>query len=331
MAGDSGRAGGGYRSALRHRDLRLLLGGLTISATGSWAYNVALLAYVYDQTGSLGWVGAAGLARFIPSLILSPYAGVVAERHDRVRVMVSSDLACVGLQCAMAAVAAADGPAAAVIALAALTSIAATVYLPAAASTIPRVVGEHDLAAANALNGTAENLVVVLGPAIGAGVLAGTSPAVVFAINAASFALSALVVSRIRVRTEAGDVGDEGRAGPLAQMLVGFRTLAGTPAARVPVALCVLVSFVYGTDTILFVAVSDERLGTGADGFGYLLAGLGIGGVLAAAAVNRLAGSSRLAFVTTGAAVLYCLPTALLTVIASPLPAFLLQIERGAA
>jgi len=50
----------GYRSALSHRDLRLLLGGLVVSLTGTWAYNVALLAFVFQRTQSLGWVGAAG-------------------------------------------------------------------------------------------------------------------------------------------------------------------------------------------------------------------------------------------------------------------------------
>lgn len=331
MAGSSGPGGGGYRSALRHRDLRLLLGSLTISASGSWAYNVALFAYVYDRTQSLGWVGAAGLARFLPSLLLSPYGGVLAERFDRVRVMVSSDVLCVGLQAALAAVAAASGPAALVIALGSLTSVASVVYLPAVTATVPQIVGEDDLAAANALTNTIDNLVVVVGPALGAGLLAASSPAVVFALNAATFALSALIVWRMRVRSAPVDVTEQGEAGALAQMLVGVRTLAQTSAARVPVALCVLASFVYGTDTVLFVGVSDERLGTGPDGFGYLLAGLGIGGIVMAAAVNRLARSTRLALVITGGAVLYCVPTALLTVIHSPVLAFLVQIERGAA
>jgi hypothetical protein len=62
---------GRYRSALAHRDLRLLLGGLVISATGTWACNVALLAFVFARTHSLAWVGAAGLARFVPVLLLS--------------------------------------------------------------------------------------------------------------------------------------------------------------------------------------------------------------------------------------------------------------------
>ena len=59
-----------YRAALAQRDLRLLLGALLISMSGSWAYNVALLAFVFDRTHSLGWVGAAGLVRYVPALLL---------------------------------------------------------------------------------------------------------------------------------------------------------------------------------------------------------------------------------------------------------------------
>ena len=320
----------GYRSALRHRDLRLLLGGLVISATGSWAYNVALLAYVYDRTHSLGWVGAAGLGRFLPALVLSPYAGVVAERYERVRVMVSSDVLCVIFQVGMALVAAAEGSAAFVIVLAALTSAANIVYNPAVAAMIPQVAGEDDLAAANALNSTIENLVVISGPAVGAGLLALGDPTTVFAANAASFALSALVVSRMRARSRPVDVTEAGDAGLFAQVLVGVRTIVELPAARVPVAMCALVSFVYGTDTVLFVGASQEKLGTGPEGFGYLLAGLGVGGVLMAVAVDRLAASRRLAVVIVAGALVYCLPTALLTVVHAPVLAFALQIVRGA-
>jgi CRP-like cAMP-binding protein len=86
---------------------------------------------------------------------------------------------------------------------------------------------------------------------------------------------------------------------------------------------------VYGTDTVLFVAVSEDRLGTGTHGFGYLLAGLGIGGLLAAPAVDRLAGSRRLALIITLGVAGYCLPTALLTVIHQPEVAFVLQVLRG--
>jgi hypothetical protein len=314
---------------LRRRDLRLLFGGLVISATGSWAYNVALLAYVYNHTHSLGWVGAAGIARYVPALVLSAYAGVVAERFERVRVMVSSDLICVVLQAALALVAFADGATIVVVVLAGLTAMANIVYNPAVAAMIPQVAGEEDLAAANALNGTIENLTVISGPAIGAGLLALGSPGVVFAINAASFGLSAVVVSRMTARSARVDVTEAGQAGPFAQMLVGVRTILHSRAARVPVALCALVSFVYGTDTVLFIGVSEHKLGTGPEGFGYLMAGLGIGGVLAAGWVNGLAGSRRLALVITAGGVMYCLPTMLLIVIRDPTLAAALQVLRG--
>lgn len=328
-AGRLARWFGGYRSALAQPDLRRLLGGLVVSLTGTWAYNVALLAFVFQRTHSLGWVGAAGLVRFIPALVLSPYGGVIAERTERIRLMIGSDLACAVWQGAAAAVAAAGGPVVLVLVFAALTSATSVVYSPAVAATIPSVVDEDDLVAANALNDTIDNLVVVAGPAIGAVLLLAGSPAVAFAVNGASFMLSALIVSRIRIRTEAVDVTDAGSSGLLRQLTVGVRTIVSLPAARTLVAFSALVSFVYGSDTVLFVDVSARRLGTGTHGFGYLLAGLGIGGIVMAAGMDRLARLPRLAPIIVAGAAGYCLPTALLAVIHSPELAFALQIIRG--
>jgi MFS family permease len=320
---------GRYRSALRRRDLRLLLGALAVSATGSWAYNVALLAFVYDRTHSLGWVGAAGLARFVPALLLSPYGGVIAERTERIRLMMGADLVCVLWQVGLAIVATTDGPVVLALCFSGLTQATNIVYSPAVAATIPSVVDEDDLVAANALNGTIDNLVVIAGPAVGALLLLAGSPSTVFAVNAASFAASAVLVSRIRVRSTPVDVTERGNAGVLRQVSVGARTIATLPAARTLAGYCALVSFVYGTDTVLFVGVSQHRLGTGPQGFGYLLAGLGVGGILMAATVDRLAGSRRLAPIILAGVAGYCLPTALLTVVHSPLLAAAIQVLRG--
>ena len=320
----------GIRSVLRRRDLRLLFGGLLISASGSWAYNVALLAYVFERTHSLAWVGAAGLGRFVPALICSTYGGVVAERFERVRVVVVSDLTCLVLQAALAVVAALTGPAWLAIVLAALTSVANVVYNPAVAALLPQVASEDDLVNANALNATIDNLVIVAGPAVGAGLLALGSPALAFGVNAASFGVSALLGARLRVRSARVDVTEGETTGPLRQMAVGFRAVASSQAARVLVAFSVLASFVYGTDTVLLVAVSDAQLGTGPQGFGYLLAGLGVGGVVMAVVVDKLARSRRLALIITAGMAVYCMPTALLVVVHAPVVAFFLQVIRGA-
>ena len=320
---------GRYRSALAHRDLRLLLGSLVISATGSWAYNVALLAFVFERTHSLAWVGAAGTVRFVTALLLSTYAGVVAERRERVRLMVAADWLCVAWQVGLAFVAAADGPVVLALAFAALTSGTNVVYEPAVAATIPSLVEEDDLVAANALNGTIYSLVTVTGPAVGAVLLLLSDPATAFAVNAGSFAVSALLVGLMRTRSRPVDVTEAGTAGPLKQMTVGAKTIAKLSAARTLVAYCVLVSFVYGTDTVLLIGASEDKLGTGTHGFGYLLAGLGVGGLLAAPLVDRLGASRRLALIISLGVAGYCLPTALLTVIHSPELAFALQVLRG--
>lgn len=245
--------------------------------------------------------------------------------------MVWSDLLCAVWQAGLAIVAATDGSVGLGLGLAALTSATNVVYNPAVAATIPSLVEDDDLVAANALNGTIESLVVVAGPAVGAGLLLIGSPSTAFAINAGSFALSALLVGRMRTRSRLVDVTEAGTAGPLKQLTVGVRTIVGQPAARTLVSFCVLVSFVYGTDTVLFVGVSEDRLGSGTHGFGYLLAGLGVGGLLAAPAVDRLAGSRRLALIIMLGVAGYCLPTALLTVVHQPELAFVLQVFRGGA
>lgn len=325
------RRGTGYASALRRRDLRRLLGALTISDSGSWAYNVALLAFIFQQTGSLAWVGAATIARFVPTLLFSPYAGVLADRFERVRLMVASDVLCVAFQLGLVATAALEGPIVLALVFSAATSLANEVYGPASQAMLPDVAGEEDLAAANALKGTTENLVVIVGPAVGAGILALGDPALVFAVNAASFAVAALIVRGIRARRPPVDVTQGGEAGVLRQITVGFRAIRESSHARVLVALSVLMSFVYGTDTVLFVGVSEEKLGTGPEGFGYLLAALGLGGVIAAPAIDRLSRSPRLGWIIIGAAVLYCVPTVLLVWVDAPAAAFAVQVLRGAA
>jgi CRP-like cAMP-binding protein/predicted MFS family arabinose efflux permease len=318
-----------YGSVLSIRDVRLLLTGLTISAAGSWAYSVALLAFVYGRTHSLGWVGVAGFVRYLPPLLLSPYAGVIVERTDRIRLMVVGNGLCMLWQCALAVVALTGGPVVLALAFSVLGAASSVFEAPAVGATLPTLVSENDLVAANALQSTIDNLTVVLGPAIGAVLLLAGSPALVFFINAATFGIAALLVSQIKHRTTAVDVTEGGTAGIFKQMGVGAKAILGARSARVLVGLCALVSFVYGTDTVLFVGVSAHKLGTGANGFGYLLAGLGIGGLLMAAGVDRLAARGSLAWVIIGGVAGYTLPTALLTVIHSPAVAVVVEVFRG--
>ncbi len=320
----------GYRAALAHRDLRLLLTGELVSSAGSWAYNVALAVYIFERTHSSFLVSAVFLVRFLPAMFLSPYGGVLAERFERVRLLITADLVLFCWQILLAAAVVTNVPIWLVLLLASLAAISSTPYNPAVAAMIPQLAGEDDLAAANALNSTIDNLVVVLGPAFGALLLLTHDSWLPFVINALTFAFAAAMVRMISVRSHPSDVTEGGRSGPFRQMLVGIHAITSSGAVMVLVSFSVLASFVYGTDTVLFVYVSKLQLHTGATGYGYLLAGLGVGGILGAVFVNRLAGMPRLgAIITLGMAV-YCIPSALLIWVSAPELGFLLEVVRGA-
>jgi CRP-like cAMP-binding protein/predicted MFS family arabinose efflux permease len=326
--GDTGR--GSYRAALAHRDFRLMLSSFAISSVGSWAYNIALWVWVFDKTGSAGWVAATSFARFVPTLVLSTYGGVLAERFERTTVMRVCDGIAMVTMGGLAVTAALDGPPLLALLFAAMTSMSAVANDPAVQAMIPQVVGEKDLAAANASYGMVDNLAVIVGPVIGAALLFVGPPSVAFAVNAATFGISVLLVSRMVARSTPTDVTEGGGAGLLAQVMVGVRAITSSTSAAVLVGFSVLATFVYGIDTVLFILLAEERYGAGEGAVGYLLTGLGVGGILAAGLVNRLASLPRLGVVITVGMLLYCLPIALLVVVDDFAVAVALQVVRGA-
>jgi MFS family permease len=314
--------------ALRHRNFARLLVGQAVSGAGNWAYNVALAVYVFDLTHSVAWVGAAYVGRLIPSLVFSPYSGVLADRFERVRLLFAADLLALLWMGLLAVLAAMHGPAIGAIVLAALTSTSQIVYKPATSAMTPQLVPESELAAANSLLSSVDSLVIIVGPAIGALMLLAGPPPVVFALNAATFGFSAWAVIGIRDRSR--PAATKG-VNPLAQIAAGFRAIAGSIDSATLVGLSVLTSFIYGTDTVLFVAVSQGRLHTGPTGYGYLLTALGVGGLMATPVAGWIAKSPRLALVLIGGMVVYCLPTAALVWTTSSELAFGIQVVRGFA
>lgn len=320
----------GLVTSLRHRDFRLLMAAFTASAIGSWAYNIALAVWIFDETGSAGWVGAATIGRFVPALLFSAYGGVLADRFERVRLMVVLDLAAFAAMLLLAFETAVGAPVVLAIATAALTSTLSTAYEPAVAAMTPQLVGERDLGSANALRNTIDNVCVIAGPGLGAVILLVGPPWVAISINALTFLVSAIVVGRIRARSKPVDVTEGGQVGAFRQMAVGAKAIASSPSASVLVAYSIIATFGFGVDTVLFVVLSRDVLGTGAEGYGYLLAGLGVGGVAAAGIVTRLERKPRLGLVILAGMATYCLPTLVFLVAGNPVLAFVIQIVRGA-
>jgi len=320
-----------YRRVLSKRDVRLLFGGLAISATGSWAYRAGLVAFVYSRTHSLAWVGVAVLCRLLPQLLLSPYGGLLADRTEKVKVLVRVNALCTFWQSCLIVVALTHGAVWIALIFVAVSGGTNCMQAPAAGAAIPGLVDEANLVAANALNATVDNLTIIVGPMVGALLLlVSGSVVVVFIANAASFAIAVLMASGIKQRLPPAEFGGE-PGGIWQELTVGVKAILGEPAARTLVAFSVLVSFVSGADTVLFVGISAHKLGTGANGYSYLLIGLGIGGVLMAPLVDRLAARPRLTWIIVAGVAGFCIPTALMVVIHSPSLGVLVEVVRGAS
>src|SRR5262249_25595871 len=153
-------------------------------------------------------------------------------------------------------------------------------YPPAMAATTPRLVDDADLPSANAARSVIGQVCIVVGPAFGAVLMLLGAPSVAFAINAATFGLSALAVASIPAGPVFAPGGEPGAApSVIRELRAGARALLGQPTALRIFGADIVCSAVYGAETVLLLLLSRD-LGLGDGGYGWMLAACGIGGVL---------------------------------------------------
>jgi MFS family permease len=284
------------------RDARSLIAASAASQIGNWLYNAALLGYVYSETHSAAWVGAATICRLLPYVLLGPTGGAIADRYSRRSVLLAGDALRLIVMVGLAGVVAADGPVAVVIALTALASAAGCAERPSAMALLPRLVGETRLGPANALLHTVQDLGVVVGPAIGAVLLAVAPAWVAFAANGATFAVSGLLISTMR--PDAAPASK--RVGAGSHLSDGLRTVRRTPFAIYLIIAVAMVEFIYGAQTVQLVVYARHSLGLGRGGYGLLLTAAGVGGLLSAFVNGRLSTSRSVSVIIIVTSLLAC-------------------------
>lgn len=324
---DEGRPG--FRVALANADYRKLLAGLAVSETGDWLYGVALIAFVFEATRSPAWLAAATILRLAPYVIFGAVGGVVADRFDRRWVMIWSDLIRAAAMAGLTLAAVSSAPVAIALALAFVSTIASTAYLPALTAMTPKVVGERELAPANALMSSIDHVALVVGPSIGAVLLLLGSPAIAFAVNGASFVVSALFVWWMRTDSRPREAHE--REASLRQRITeGVAAITSSSEVAVLVVLVAAATFVYGGELVVLILVSERFLGLGSEGIGWLTAAVGAGGIVAAGLTSRLANSSRPATVIGASVLAAGLPLPLLAFVRAPAVAVALLVVEGA-
>jgi hypothetical protein len=306
------------------------------SQLGDWLYTVALVSFVYDATGSAAWLAALTLVRLGPYLVLEPLAGLLVDRVDPRTLLVASDVVRAGVMGLLAVLLWTGGSPLLALALTGVSTCASAAYPVALAVTVPRLVHEDRLVAANATLSTVETVAIVLGPSLGAGLLLVGSPALAVLLNAASFVVAAGAVAALPRTARSGSSSDpaaattpNAAAAILAELHAGWAAVAGSSLAIVVIAFAVLDHVLYGVDTVLLLFVSTA-LGTGSGGVGYLFAAAGLGGVLAAVLGRRLVAAPRAGTILALVMIGYALPTAALLLGHAPAVAFALEVVHGA-
>lgn len=194
------------RTVLRHQGFRDLFIGQGISQLGDALYYVVFMFMVGKITGSAGWVGFVGAVEMLPYVFLSGYAGVLADRIDRKKILLYTDWICMGILLAFGAVIFATGtpPLWTIFATAGLLSAFRAFFHPAKNASIPNLVPGDEVLQANTLNVMSFNLFFTLGLLVSTFVLSSLyaiSPSLFFGLtvllNGLSFGVSALFIRRI--------------------------------------------------------------------------------------------------------------------------------------
>ena len=280
--------------AFQFRDFRLLWFGLLVSNLGTWMQFTALGFYVVKiaPTPSLAplYVGLIGASRAIPVLLLSPIAGVIADRYPRRRVLLITNVIIALLALVLALVMARnDASLAVLMAISTLQAGTQAFDSPASQSWIPLMVGREYVGNAIGLNSFAFNAPSIVGPPIAGILIASAGVATCAFINAAA---TLAVVAALLFMKPVGVI--EGRREPFVQQILdGVRFLAGDPVLRWVVLSLVVTSLFVRPYTFLMPAYAAHIVHTDARGLGILLAASGLGAIGGAFVTAMIRGDRR--------------------------------------
>ncbi|HEU5384985.1 MAG TPA: MFS transporter [Streptosporangiaceae bacterium] len=273
--------------ALRIRDFRLMWAGGLVSAFGSWLLTLAIPTHIFLVTGSLRATGLAATAEYLPLLLLGPAAGVLADRRDRRRLMIGTNLFCAGAV-AMMLLGLAPGRYGVLYAALVAENAGLVLYGPAWQARTPEVVGTGSLlSSANALNAASSGVVRLAGGPLGGILLVLCGARWLVVIDVASYLLSALALA-LTSRTAGGSPAAGITPGAVARDLrEGTRVLLRQPAARALFPVTVVYLAANASLSAVLIPLGIERLG-GSEHTGFVLCGLGAGFLAGAPALRLL-------------------------------------------
>src|SRR6202140_4726045 len=274
-----GGTGGTFR-ALKHRNFPLFFGGQIISLVGTWMQTVAQAWLIYRLTGSGALLGVLGFVGQFPIFLLSPLAGLAADRWPRRRVVIATQCASMLLAFILAALTMIGHIRVwEIISLATMLGIVNAFDVPARQSFLIEMVGREDLLNAIALNSSMFNGARIAGPAISGILVAVVGEGWCFLLNGVSYL--AVIAGLFMMRIKKPQAAHDG-VSPLEKLREGFRFVRHTKPIRALLVLLGVVSFMALPFSVLMPIFAGRILGGGASAYGTLMGAVGVGAMFGA-------------------------------------------------
>ena len=271
-------------SAFRHRNFRLYFTGQLISFTGTWMTTTAQGWLVYQLTGSKALLGVVAAAASAPMLLFATWGGFVADRYPKRAIVVCTQICSMLLSLAMAALVWTKVVQPwQIIALAVLGGITMAFDMPARQSFVIEMTSREDLMNAISLNSSAFNCARIVGPSIAGLLMAHISIAACFLCDGLSFIPVIAGLLMMRLPKKQNQIASSG--GAFSQALEGFRYVWGHRRVLTILSLFTVVGIFGWSYSVLMPAFAHDVLHLGANGYGLLMAGSGVGALAGALTV----------------------------------------------
>jgi MFS family permease len=283
----------GVRAALSEANYRNFTIGNVFSLVGTWVQRVALGWLVWELTGSGAWLGAVAFADLFPMVLVTPLAGAMADRSERLRVTrISQALLMVhaGLLTILSALGLLNPGLVLVLAL--VGGIITAFNQPFRMALLPSLVERPNLISAVAINSVAFNVARFVGPAIAGLVIAKGSLTLAFAINLGTFAVFSWTLARIRLVSV--ETTRSANGGLITSVVEGWRYAAGHVGLGAMFLTLTVVSLCIRP--ILELMPSYAALfGPDASKFAFMTSVIGLGALVGALWLSRQADTAALA------------------------------------
>jgi predicted MFS family arabinose efflux permease len=272
--------------ALNNAEFRRFYLGQLVSLVGTWMQSVAQSWLVLQLTNSAFRLGLIGTLQFTPMLVLSIVSGAVADRLPKRRLLVATQTALAGQALVLAALVGTGHVRYwQVCVLALLMGVVNTLDMPARQSFVVDLVGRADVVNAVALNSAAFNAARIVGPAAAGLLIARVGVAPAFLLNGLSF----VGVIAALLTIEAKGAPRRARATTMLEEIVeGLRYAMQTPRIRLMLSVLMVISLCVFNFNVFIPLLARNVLGQGAEGFGFLMASLGVGAVTGALTLGML-------------------------------------------